>query len=81
MGVSSKLYVHSSLLYVDGRLILSKFGFWLRKQNRINVLQGWIHVNKRSGPLQHVPLIFKPLRLTNRSNSISNLPAVKHNYI
>ncbi len=80
IGVSSKPYVHSWLLNTVGRLILSKFGLEFRKQNRMNVLHGWIHVKNRSGPLQHVPLIFKPFRLTNRSNSISNLPALEHNY-
>ncbi len=80
IGVSSKPYVHSSLLKTAGRLILSKFAFWLRRQNRINVLHGWRHVKNRSGPLQHVPLLFKPLRLINRSNSISNFPELEHNY-
>jgi len=38
-----------------------------------------MQVKNRSGPLQQVPLTFKPFRLTNRSNSISNLPDVEHN--
>lgn len=81
IGVSSKLYVHAWLLNDDWWLILSILGFWLRKQKRINVLHGWIHVKKLDSPLQHVPLIFKPFRLTKRSNSISNLPEHKHNYL
>lgn len=80
IGVSSKPYVQSSLLTIVRRLILSRLGLGLRRQKRMKVLHGWRHVKNRSGPLQHVPLIFKPFRLINRSNSISNLPALKQNY-